>query len=61
MGVLFWPGWLVWAFLLILLGVDHPPILQEYVGLDRKRKYIAFLCFLIFILTFTPVPFSMGS
>ncbi|HDL20947.1 MAG TPA: site-2 protease family protein [Nitrospirae bacterium] len=58
-GAFFWPGWLVWSILLIILGINHPPVIQDEVQLDRKRKYIGILCLIIFILTITPVPFSL--
>ncbi|UCG78980.1 MAG: site-2 protease family protein, partial [Nitrospirota bacterium] len=60
MGLALWPGWLIWAILLIILGIDHPPILYEHIALDGKRKFIGILCFIIFILTITPVPFSIN-
>ncbi|UCG78318.1 MAG: site-2 protease family protein, partial [Nitrospirota bacterium] len=37
MGIALWPGWLIWAILLIILGIDHPPILYEHIALDGKR------------------------
>jgi membrane-associated protease RseP (regulator of RpoE activity) len=60
MGTFLWAGWLIWAFLMVLLGIDHPPILHEEIVLDRKRKYIGIFCLVIFVLTFTPVPFHFN-
>jgi len=51
-------GWLLWAILLVLMGFRHPPLLDGWVPLDHKRKMIGWLAVAIFILTFTPVPFS---
>lgn len=59
LGTFYWPGWLIWAVLLIILGIDHPPVLSRDIRFTRKRRYIGPLCLLIFILTFTPVPFSL--
>ncbi len=51
-----------WLFLLLLLifliGTEHPPALNEYVSLDTKRKLLALLALIIFILCFTPMPIS---
>ncbi len=51
-----WKGWLLWAALLVMLGVDHPPTTEETEGLDPPRAGIALACLLILILTFVPVP-----
>ncbi len=53
-----WEGWALWAFLLFLLGLDHPPVLV-WEPLKKKRKIIGWLALMVFILTFTPVPFKM--
>ncbi|NUQ80179.1 MAG: site-2 protease family protein [Bacteroidetes bacterium] len=56
---LFWPGWLVWGLvMLFVIRPGHPP-LTEAVPLDTKRKVIAYLSAVIFILCFTPVPFDL--
>ncbi|MBN1572871.1 MAG: site-2 protease family protein [Deltaproteobacteria bacterium] len=59
MGVVFYPGWLIWAILLILIGIDHPPIMDGDIPLDKKRVAVGILTFLIFILTFIPNPVRM--
>jgi membrane-associated protease RseP (regulator of RpoE activity) len=56
---LFWEGWAIWAILLLILGLRHPPVLYWEVPLDRKRRFIGWLAFVIFILTFIPVPFKI--
>ncbi|MBI4697759.1 MAG: site-2 protease family protein [Nitrospirae bacterium] len=58
LGILFWPGWLMWALLLVLIGYKHPPVAFPQIQLDRKRRLAGLACFIIFILTFTPMPFS---
>ncbi len=56
MGITFWPGWIVWAVLLIIIGYKHPPVVYPEIPLDGKRKLIGWACFIIFVLTFTAVP-----
>lgn len=56
LGILYWPGWLLWAALMIFLGYKHPPVVYPYIQLDQNRKIIGWACFIIFILTFTPTP-----
>lgn len=58
LGVFYWYGWLVWALLLVFLGVDHPPILVWESSLSLSRRIVGILSFIIFLLTFTPAPFK---
>ena len=58
LGVFGWPGWLLWALLLFLMGFRHPPPLDSWVPLDRRRKIIGWLAVVVFALTFIPIPFS---
>jgi membrane-associated protease RseP (regulator of RpoE activity) len=53
-----WPGWLALALLLTLFGRDHPPTHNPSIPLDGGRRAVGILCFVIFILCFTPVPFG---
>lgn len=57
LGITAWSGWLVWAALLLLMGIEHPPVVYEWVPLDRKRTIVGWLALLLFATTFTPVPF----
>jgi membrane-associated protease RseP (regulator of RpoE activity) len=59
LGLLSWEGWFIWAALLMILGLRHPPVIYWEVPLDRKRKFIGWLALLIFILTFIPAPFKI--
>ncbi len=53
----FWfPGWWLWAALLLLLGLRHPPVLDEDTRLDRRRYMAAAAALVIFILCFMPIP-----
>ncbi len=54
-----WTGWLFWcAILFFLIKLDHPPVMDE-TPLDTKRKIIGWLTILIFILCFSPTPFTI--
>lgn len=59
LGLLLWEGWFVWAVLLLILGLRHPPVIYWEIPLDYKRKFIGWLALVIFILTFIPVPFKI--
>jgi membrane-associated protease RseP (regulator of RpoE activity) len=58
LGILGWEGWLFWGLLLWIMGFRHPPPLEWWVPLDRRRKIIGWATMGVFILTFIPVPFS---
>lgn len=48
---------LVWAFLFFLLGTNHYPTMDDNKPLSRKDLITILFSFLIFILTFQPIPF----
>lgn len=52
-----WPGWLALAFFLALFGKDHPAPYDPFVSLDRSRHVVGYLCLLVFVVCFAPVPF----
>jgi membrane-associated protease RseP (regulator of RpoE activity) len=50
-------GWFLWLFLILfLIGVQHPPALDDVTRLDRRRWWIGVLVIIIFVLIFVPVP-----
>ncbi len=50
-------GWLIWAVLLFfLIKLDHPEVFDE-TQLSPNRKRLGWFTFIIFILTFPPIPF----
>jgi len=51
-----WPGWWLWAFLIFLLGRLYAEPLDQITPLDPRRKAIAILGLVVFVLVFTPVP-----
>jgi hypothetical protein len=62
MGILVFqrfPGWVPFISLLLWFGHRHPPTEDHYTPLDSKRRALAYLAFVIFILAFTPIPFYL--
>lgn len=59
LGFFTWPGWTMWGFIMLVLGIKHPPVVYPEIPLDRKRKVIGWLSFAVFILTFTPEPIKV--
>jgi membrane-associated protease RseP (regulator of RpoE activity) len=57
LGIFGWIGWLVWAAILVFMGIYHPPVVYDWIPLDRRRKNVGWISLAIFFLTFTPVPF----
>jgi membrane-associated protease RseP (regulator of RpoE activity) len=56
----YWPWWWVWAGLVLILGLRHPPILDESIPLEPKHRVIGYASILIFFVTFVPVPFGVA-
>jgi membrane-associated protease RseP (regulator of RpoE activity) len=54
-----WPGWWLWAFLIFFMGRAHAEPLDQVTPLDPRRKYLAFLALVIFVLVFTPIPLTI--
>ncbi len=55
---LVWSGWWLWALLILVLNRRHGEPLDEITPLDTRRKLIAILGLLVFILVFIPVPMT---
>ena len=53
----FWTGWWLWAVLLFWLGRVHAQPLDQITTLDPRRRAVAVLVLVIFVLVFAPVPF----
>lgn len=56
-----WQGWLMWSVLLLFLGFRHPPLIDRWNPLDRKRLLWAGVALLIFLLCFMPAPVLEGN
>ncbi|MBU4510738.1 site-2 protease family protein, partial [bacterium] len=53
------PAWTLLFVLLLIFGFNHPPPLDDFTPLDKRRKILG-ICALIFcVLSFTPVPFQI--
>jgi len=61
MGSVAWKGWFVWAGLTALIGVNHPPVIDQDKPLDFKHRLVALASVVIFILTFMANPFMSGG
>ena len=55
----FWMGWWLWAALIFLLGRSYAEPLDQITPLDGRRKALAVIGLIVFLLTFSPVPFSI--
>jgi Zn-dependent protease len=59
LGKFFWTGWLLWAVLL-WMTIRHPPVPWE-PAVSGRRRWIALFGALMFVLSFTPAPFTHSS
>ncbi|RME87165.1 MAG: site-2 protease family protein [Anaerolineae bacterium] len=53
---MFWAGWWLWAVLLFFLGRTAAEPLDQITPLDPRRRALAIVMLVIFILVFVPVP-----
>ncbi len=51
--------WVLWIFMLFFLGRVHAEPLDDVTPLDPKRRWIAILTLIIFVLVFVPIPFKI--
>lgn len=58
-ALLMYPGWMVFAVLLLLFGFRHPAPIDEHTTLDPKRRILGIILFIIFLVSFTPVPLKL--
>jgi membrane-associated protease RseP (regulator of RpoE activity) len=54
----YWPGWWLWCVILLVIGLYHPPVFDESIPLDGKRRLLAWLALAMLVLSFMPVPIS---
>lgn len=57
MGTMY-SGWFIFAFLIMTLGLKHPPPLNDLTRLDPLRKAVGVVAVVILLITFIPVPFT---
>jgi membrane-associated protease RseP (regulator of RpoE activity) len=60
LGWSYWTGWLLWAVLLVFLGLGHPAAMDTETPLDSRRRVAAWLTIILFVITFSPVPISLA-
>lgn len=54
-----WSGWLFWAFILyFIIKLKHPPV-PDVFPLDKKRMFLGYLSFFIFVISFSPAPIML--
>lgn len=56
LGMTFWLGYLLFAVVLVFIGIRHPRPRVEFSSLGRGRLWLALLALIILILTFIPTP-----
>jgi hypothetical protein len=54
----FWPGWFLWAAIIFFLGRTHAEPLDQITELDPRRRVLAILALVLFVLVITPVPIT---
>ncbi|NLP08900.1 site-2 protease family protein [bacterium] len=55
----FYTGWALLVVLLILLGRRHPSPWDDWTPLDKRRKLLGVMVMILFVLSFTPMPFKI--
>jgi len=56
---LFWPGWWLWVALIFFFGRAYAEPLDQITPLDDRRRWLAILAIVVFLLVFTPVPLNL--
>lgn len=51
-----WSGWFLWALLILVFGQSHAEPLDQITPLDDRRKLLAIVGLVVFLLVFTPIP-----
>ena len=61
LALFFSASWLLWFFLVTrIVGVGHPPVVDEQRPLSRGRKVVVVVSWVMTGLTFMPVPLTLG-
>lgn len=56
-----WAGWLFWALILFFIIKPKHPHIYDSAGLDLKRKIIAWISFIILLVSISPNPFIVSG
>ena len=60
LGFFFWPGWFVWLLLLLVMGIRHPPTIDDSRPLGQRHSILGWVALVMFALCFTPAPVQFG-
>ncbi len=55
---LFYIGWLIFALFVLILGLNHPPSLNDVSKIEKKGYAIGIISILLISVTFVPVPIN---
>ena len=53
---LYWPGWYVLGFFILMIGLRHPPPLEVEETLPPLHRIMGYACIVVFLCTFIPIP-----
>jgi Zn-dependent protease len=56
---IFWPGWWLLGALIFFFGRAYAEPLDQITPLDTRRRWLAILAIVVFLLVFTPVPLNL--
>ena len=59
-GAVFWVGWILWGIFLMIPAMRHPKV-PEQTKLTGGRLVLGVIGIIIFVLSFTPMPFYDNS
>ncbi|NOZ60671.1 MAG: site-2 protease family protein [Calditrichaeota bacterium] len=57
---LWYQGWILLVLLLIWFGFRHPNPIDDFHQIDGKRRIVGYFLFVIFLISFVPVPFHIN-
>jgi len=57
LGLFYWPGWLIWTTVLLIIGFRHPVTLDDSIPLSKRHAWLGWIALSMFLLCFTPMPF----
>jgi membrane-associated protease RseP (regulator of RpoE activity) len=60
LGIFYWQGWLLWATVLLILGLRHPVTVDDSIPLRRRHFWLGWFALAMFVLCFTPMPFYIN-
>jgi membrane-associated protease RseP (regulator of RpoE activity) len=59
LGYFCWLGWFMWAAIVGVIGIGHPPVMYPEEKLSRTHQALAVTALMIFVLSFMPTPFRV--